>query len=64
MLAELKQGMIVECLSCQQPIKLDNKTFLFNSEIEYIRCPKCNKCFDTIGYMLMGTEIKEGEVNE
>lgn len=47
---EIKKGDTVKCLNCKEHILLDDKTFIFDSEAEYIKCPHCGTMADIILY--------------
>lgn len=57
-IAKIKIGDKVKCLNCGEPISLDGKTFIFNSEAEYIYCPYCKAKIDVQYYHLHGEKVK------
>ena len=54
-------GDTLECLNCKSPILLDEQTFKFNWECEYILCPKCKAVYDVLAYHLRGKLLSKGE---
>lgn len=61
MLESIGQGDILKCLNCGEPIKVDEKTLLFDSEAEYIFCPKCRSYYDVSAYHFHGEKIDSHE---
>lgn len=59
MINEIKQGDTVKCLYFGKPILLNEETFVFDSEAEYIYCPSCEQKIDTHYYHTMGEKIVE-----
>ena len=55
MLATIKKGMIIKCLSCGKPIKLNDDTMTFDFDAEYIICPHCECKKDIQEYHVYGT---------
>lgn len=54
---ELNVGDTVKCIDCGNPIMLDDKTFIFDCEAEYIYCPHCKSKKDVHIYHLKGEKI-------
>lgn len=50
MISDIKKGDTVKCLNCKKHILIDDKTFIFDSEAEYIKCPHCGATADIILY--------------
>ncbi len=51
-ISEIKKGDTVKCLRCGSDIKLDNETFIFDADAEYIYCPHCKLKIDVQAYHL------------
>lgn len=56
---EIQIGDKFKCLNCGKEIILNNKTYIFDSEVEYIKCPHCKKTYDVQYYHLYGEKVKE-----
>jgi DNA-directed RNA polymerase subunit RPC12/RpoP len=57
-ITELKLGMKVKCLNCNETIELTRDTFLIDFEAEYIYCPECGKYCDTHYYFRYGEVVE------
>ncbi len=56
-ISEIKKGDTIGCLDCGKPIKLDDKTFIFDFDAEYIFCPHCKSKIDVQMYHLKGKKL-------
>lgn len=50
----IQKGDKVKCLNCGKTITLDDETFIFDFEAEYICCPHCKAKIDVQYYHLHG----------
>lgn len=53
-IGKIQIGDKVKCLNCGKEIILNNKTCIFDSKAEYIKCPHCKKTYDVQYYHLYG----------
>lgn len=55
----ISKGDKLKCLNCGKTIEVNEKSFVMDSEAEYIKCPHCKSDYDVQYYHLYGEKIDE-----